>query len=90
MADEAEVIRVSVFSPDRVLFDGKARSASFPGEKGYFEVFPQHKPLLSRLLRGVVTIDRKALTITRGIIRVGLNSVVAIVETPAHAIKRDV
>lgn len=75
-------LNVTVVTEEGVLFEGKAHSVIFPGEKGVFEVLPHHKPLLSRLLSGdlVIDIDRQTFSILRGIVKVGLNQVTAIVE----------
>ena len=69
-------------TPLKVLFDDKVGSVAFPGESGYFEILPFHKPLLSRLSFGTITIDsRWVLNVLRGIVRVEMNKVTAIVET---------
>ena len=75
-------LEISVITPDGLLFQGKAHSVTFPGEKGVFEVLPQHKPLLSRLIRGMIVIDSRAIAVRRGIVKLGLNKLIAIVETP--------
>ena len=74
------MLRVIVTSPERVLFDGAARRVVFPGEKGTFEVLPLHRPLISRLVGGVVEIDDAALRIVRGAMRVADDVVTAVVE----------
>ena len=81
--EEHNLLNVTVVTEETVLFEGKAHSVIFPGERGVFEVLAQHKPLLSRLLRGDVIIDinQQTFPILRGIAKVGLNQVTAIVET---------
>lgn len=74
------LLDVSVLSPKRVIFSGTARSVSVPGEQGVFEVFPFHKHILSRLVSGILFIDRQKLNIQRGIIKVEHNRVTIIVE----------
>ena len=74
------LLDVSVLSPKKVIFEGKARSVSVPGEQGVFEVFPFHKHILSRLVSGVLFIDTQKLHIQRGIIKVEHNRVTVIVE----------
>lgn len=73
-------LSVLVTSAERVLFDGTAESASFPGEQGTFEVLPLHRPLVSRLLAGMVTIDGRSFAIRRGVARVADDAVTAVVE----------
>lgn len=75
------MLHVIVTSPERVLFDGSARSVIFPGEQGTFEVQMLHRPLVTRLVRGVIVIDEKqAMAIRRGLVRVGEDEVTAAVE----------
>ena len=72
--------RVLVATPERVIFEGSAKSIILPGERGIFEIQPYHKRLLSRLVRGVLTLDGSELKIRRGVAKVGLNDVTVIVE----------
>ena len=74
------MLHVTVTSPERVVFDGPARSAVFPGERGVFEVLPMHRALISRLTSGIVEIDGKILRIRRGVVRVAEDQVTAVVE----------
>ena len=77
------MLHVVVTSPERVLFDGTARRIVFPGEQGTFEVLPLHRPLLSRLVGGVVELDERSFRIRRGVVRVADDVVTAVVELPA-------
>ena len=72
---------VSVVTPQKILFQGKAESVIFPGEKGVFEVIQHHKPILTRLIRGEVLIDGHPIRIQRGVVKVAMNAISAIVET---------
>jgi len=77
------LLEVTVVTPEGILFEGNAQSVILPGTRGIFEILPHHKPLLSRLLGGEVVIDRERIPIQRGIAKVALNRVVAIVEAVA-------
>lgn len=74
------LLEVSVLSPKKVIFNGRAKSIVLPGEKGVFEVLPFHKRILSRLISGILFIDEQKFPIRRGIIKVGQNRVTIIVE----------
>ena len=74
------LLEASVVTPQTVLFEGKAHSVILPGEMGVFEVVTGHKPLLSRLIFGDVIIDDHPIPIRRGVVKVMLNRVLAIVE----------
>lgn len=74
-------LNVSVVTPQGVLFEGPAQHVILPGERGIFEVLINHKPLLSRLLPGDIFIDGQIFPINRGVIKIAMNQVLAIVET---------
>ena len=74
------VLEVLVVSPQRLIYQGRADHVILPGEKGVFEVLPHHKRLLSRLLPGLLIVDRQTIQIKRGVAKVGLNQVTILVE----------
>ncbi|MFH2137136.1 MAG: hypothetical protein ABII88_01340 [Candidatus Omnitrophota bacterium] len=77
---EAKLLSVTVLSPEKIVFKGKAKRVILPGEKGVFEILPFHKRLLSRLLSGTVIIDELMISIYRGVVQVGENNVMVIME----------
>lgn len=79
------MLRVIVTSPERVVFDGTAGRVVFPGEQGVFEVLPLHRPMLTRLVGGMVVVDDKPLRIRRGVVHVAYDEVTAVVELPDEA-----
>ncbi len=74
------MLNVFILSPEGVIFEGKAKSVSLPGESGIFEVLPFHKNLLSRLLSGLVIVDGRTFSIRRGIVKVKSDTVTVISE----------
>ncbi len=74
------LIDVSILSPTRVVFEGKAKSITLPGEEGVFEVLPFHKAILTRLISGTLFLDEQAVSIRRGLVSVNQNKVTIIVE----------
>jgi len=79
------VLEVLVLGSVDPLFEGKAQCVILPGEEGVFEVQPFHRPLVSRLLPGVVLVDKQAFPIQSGIVKVGRNKVLAIVDSRPSA-----
>ena len=73
-------LRVTILSPQAPLFDGQAQSVTVPGERGVFEIWSFHRPLISRLLSGTITVDHESVPIHRGVIKVERNTVIAIVD----------
>ena len=74
------MLRVLLTSPDRIVFSGEAQSVLLPGEQGVFEVLPLHRPLVSKLVRGVITVDGRGVRIERGVMRVSDDVVTAVIE----------
>ncbi|RKY34845.1 MAG: hypothetical protein DRP80_04950 [Candidatus Omnitrophota bacterium] len=76
------MLNVLFISPQRVIFEGRAKSVVVPGELGVCTILPYHRNFLSRLLSGWVVIDKKEYPLKRGIVKVDRNEVVIIGETP--------
>jgi len=75
------MLNVTILNQKRTIYEGKAKSIFLPGDEGEFEILPFHKPLLSLLRKGKIIIDAtKSLDITKGIVRVLNNELVALVE----------
>lgn len=75
------MIRALIISPQKVLFDGDCSSIIVPGEEGECEILSFHKDFLSRLLPGIITVDRRdEFAIRRGIVKVERNAVIIIAE----------
>lgn len=73
-------LNVTVLNPTKIIFSGKAPNVILPGEEGVFEVLPYHKPIMSRLISGVLYVGEESFPIQRGIVRADKNSVVIIIE----------
>lgn len=75
------MIKVTILNPRRTIFEGQAHSVFLPGDWGEFEVLDFHKPIISLLRRGEIVIDAtNSLAISRGIMRMYNNELVALVE----------
>lgn len=74
------LLKVKVLSLHEAIFEGQAKSVTFPGEQGVFEVLPFHKRLISRLIAGQLFVDDQAFAIKRGVVKVDQNVVTVVVE----------
>ncbi len=74
------MVEVTIVSPEKVIFEGKARSVILPWERGVFEILSYHKPLLSRLVKGKLIVDSNVFPISRGIVGIHLNKATIVVE----------
>ncbi|MFR1987678.1 MAG: F0F1 ATP synthase subunit epsilon [Prevotellamassilia sp.] len=50
-------MKVTIVSPEKILFDGEAAAVKLPGEKGRFEVLEHHAPIISTLVQGRISCE---------------------------------
>lgn len=50
-------LKVSVISPERVLFEGAARSVVAPAFDGELGILPMHAPLMTLLGKGTLRVE---------------------------------
>jgi len=75
------MLKVSILTPNRILFEGEAWSVFLPGATGEFEVLEFHKSIVSLLRKGNIIIDGdKEIPIKKGAMRMSGNELVAIAE----------
>jgi F0F1-type ATP synthase epsilon subunit len=72
---ESTTMRVKIYAPFKVYYDGQANSLTASNKVGPFDILPQHHNFISLLESGNVTVrgDGKAdfnMPITRGIMHV--------------------
>ena len=51
------MLKVSVISPEQVLYEGEARSVVAPAFDGEVGILAQHAPMMTLLGRGVLRLD---------------------------------
>ncbi len=74
-------MQIQVLNPDRVLYEGEARSVSLPGDQGEFELLDYHAPILSLLRPGYLTIDWAIrIPLKKGIVKFDQNACVVLVD----------
>jgi len=49
-------LKVSVVSPEAILFEDEARSVSVPAYDGLLGILPRHAPMLALLGKGLLTV----------------------------------
>ncbi len=54
------MLKVSVISPEKVLFEGQASGVVAPGHDGELGILPGHAPLMTVLGKGVLRLDGAA------------------------------
>ena len=78
-------LRLRIVSPEKIVFVGDVNNVVVPGMAGEFQVFPNHAPIISSLVRGrliyeTVNDGRKEMTISGGFVEVQGNEVSLCVE----------
>jgi len=53
----SDALKVSVISPERVLYQGAARGVIVPAFDGEIGILPMHAPLMTLLGKGTLRID---------------------------------
>ncbi len=81
-----ELLDIHIYTPEGVVFQGKAVSAKFPGAKGSFAVLPLHAPIISLLTEGKIVCQQEEhppveISIKGGFVEVKKNMISACVET---------
>ena len=77
-------MKVTIVSPEKIVYSGDADSVTVPGAKGRFEILNHHAPIVSTLTAGTVVCCGKkplALEILGGFVEVANNEVSVCVET---------
>ena len=76
-------MKLTIVSPERILFQGDAESVTVPGTKGEFEVLNQHATIISSLKAGKLSYqssEKQTINILGGFIEVANNEVSVCVE----------
>ena len=79
------ILKLEIYTPNGVLFNGKVTSVTLPGTKGIFTVLKNHGAIISSLTKGVIkyVIDEEITTIDvlGGFVEVKNNVVTVCLET---------
>ena len=85
----ADVLKVSVISPERILFEGPARGVVAPAFDGEMGILPMHAPLMTLLGRGTLRVDtaegEKRFGVTGGFLQVVDDEVRVVTESATAA-----
>ena len=75
------IISARLRAREDILFEGKSLSVVLPGTEGEFEILDFHKPIISRLKKGVIVVDNtKEFPIEGGVAKMHHQSLVAMVD----------
>jgi F-type H+-transporting ATPase subunit epsilon len=54
----SELFKVKVITPKEVAYDGPALAVTIPAENGEMQVYPGHIPVLARVVKGILRIEK--------------------------------
>jgi F-type H+-transporting ATPase subunit epsilon len=80
------VFKLSIVSPERILFEDEIRSLVVPGSEGYLGILSHHAPLIATLKVGKITIKddenhERILAVSGGFIEVSNNTATVLADT---------
>ena len=78
-------MELEIVTPDRKVFEGEVKSATFPGSKGQFQVLNNHAPIISSLDKGELRYEDKSgshsMTVDGGVVEVLNNRIIVLAES---------
>ncbi len=78
-------MKLEIITPDKKLYSGNVKSATFPGSEGSFGVLNNHAPMISTLIAGTIELTDDSNTkhnfeIKGGVVEVLKNNVIVLSE----------
>ena len=78
-------MKLEIITPDKKLFEGEVKSATFPGSEGSFGVLDNHAPMIATLRTGKVELTgtdntKHEFTVKGGVVEVLKNKVIVLAE----------
>lgn len=73
--------KISIMTPDALLYQNEVESVFFTGDQGEYELLPYHYPVLGILSEGNIIINwREAVPVKFGIVKFFANDCIVLVE----------
>jgi F-type H+-transporting ATPase subunit epsilon len=77
-------MHLEIITPEKKVFEGEVRTATFPGADGSFQVLDNHAPIISLLKAGSLAYGTKegsnTVNITGGVVEVLNNNVIVLAD----------
>ena len=78
-------MKLEIITPDKKLYEGEVKHASFPGSSGSFGVLDNHAPMIATLKAGKVEITETSnakheFSVSGGVVEVLHNKVIVLAE----------
>ena len=73
--------KLTVMTPDSLIYENEVQSVFLMGDKGEYELLPYHYPVLGILKKSDIIIDwKESISIKKGVIRFFANDCIILVE----------
>ncbi len=78
-------MKIEIITPDKKLFEGQVKSATFPGSEGSFGVLNNHAAMIATLKDGTIELIEEnnatqSFAVKGGVVEVLKNSVIVLAE----------
>lgn len=78
-------MKLEIITPDKKLFEGNVKSATFPGSEGSFGVLNNHAPMIATLKKGNIELiednnNKLDFEVNGGVVEVLKNKVIVLAE----------
>ncbi len=78
-------MKIEIITPDKKLFEGQVKSATFPGSEGSFGVLNNHAAMIATLKNGTIELieennTTQSFAVKGGVVEVLKNSVIVLAE----------
>jgi F-type H+-transporting ATPase subunit epsilon len=78
-------MKLEIITPDKTLFEGDVKSATFPGAEGSFGILEGHAPMIAMLKKGKIELteqnnSKHNFQVTGGVVEVLKNKVIVLAD----------
>jgi F-type H+-transporting ATPase subunit epsilon len=78
-------MKIEIITPDKKLFEGQVKSATFPGSEGSFGVLNNHAPMIATLKSGKIELieennTKQEFVVKGGVVEINQNKVIVLAE----------
>lgn len=81
MAQYKSTFKLTVMTPDALIYENEVQSVFLTGDNGEYELLPYHFPVLGILPKGDIIVDwKESIPIKEGVIRFFANDCIVLVE----------
>ena len=95
MFDNSKIIKFEIVTPEKVILKDEIFKVTVPTKEGEITVLPQHMPIISILIPGIIELtnkdgEKKVMSVSGGFIEVLRNKVIILADTAERAEEIDI